>query len=132
MKLGEAIKERDCLEDRFYTLGWRLLSDREKYVAQDPDHEKLVSGANRLRDLKVAISWTEHASLVGDFPLMAYRIRADINRSLAQTFEGIENEKADALYDMADDDEKIIEKAVWLIDLQVPTFSPEEEPEEEA
>ncbi len=132
MRLGEAIKERDCLKERLRTLVSRLRCDREQYVAQDPSYEKLVSGANRLRDLKVAISWTENSSLVGDIPLSAYRHRAVINRELAETFEGVENEKADGFYDLADDDDKIIEKAIWLIDLQVPTFSPDDEPEEEA
>ena len=130
MKLGQALQEKFYLEYRLDVLGSRLRDVQGSRDVQDTLSKEIISASNRLRDLEVAISWTEQMARVDDLPLTAYRIRASANSRLAKMHEGINNQTADNFYDLADTDNRLLEKTTWLMDLQIPVFSSDDEPKE--
>lgn len=119
MKLGEAILERDGLEERLKTLEIRVEYQYSKDASAD-----LQKTANRVRDLNIAVSWTESQVSLSGLPLSAYRHRIDMLRRLAKALESNDSEKADTLWESAHNDHKVLVAATWLVDLQIPKVDP--------
>lgn len=119
MKLGEAILERDGLDERLKALELRVEYQYSKDASAD-----LQKMANRVRDLNIAISWTETQVTLSGLPLSAYRHRIDMLRRLAKALESNDSEKADALWESAHNDHKVLVSATWLVDLQIPKVDP--------
>lgn len=135
MKLGEAILERDGLEERLGVLESRLLHDLEQGRPTTHLQESLQRTANQVRDLGIAITWTENHAKLSGLPLSAYRARIEMLRRLALSVEKVNCEKADAFWESAHNDHKVLHAASWLVDLQVPKIDepsgPRETKEEE-
>ncbi len=130
MKLAEAILERDALNQRLELLGLRLREDMEKGGVVSRLLEDLQHTANRLRDLDVAISWTKHQVAIVGINLTAYEIRQKNFARLASIMEKIDREKADNLVEASQNDNRVLQNAYWIADLQVPVM--EEAPETES
>lgn len=135
MKLGEAILERDGLEERLRTLEARLATDLAQGRPLSHLQDDLCRTSNLVRDLTIAISWTENQVRLSGIPLSAYRIRINALRRLAFSIEGVNHEKADSFWESAHNEYKVLQAATWLIDLQVPKVEsisgPSETKEEE-
>ena len=119
MKLGEAILERDGLDEHLKTLESRVEYQYSKDASAD-----LQKTANRVRDLSIAISWTESQVALSGLPLSAYRHRIGMLRRLAKALEANDSEKADTLWESAHNDHKVLVAATWLVDLQIPKVDP--------
>lgn len=115
MKLGEAILERDGLEEQLGVLELRIGRSYSKDT-----YTNLQKISNRVRDLNIAISWTEAQTLLSGLPLSAYYHRIDMLRRIAKALEINDPEKADALWESAHNDYKVLVAATWLVDLQIP------------
>lgn len=115
MKLGEAILERDGLDDRLKTLENRAIHNYSKDVAVD-----LEKTANRVRDLNISITWTESQVLLSGLPLSAYRHRIAMLQRMSKALESNNTEKADSFWESAHNDHKVLVAATWLVDLQIP------------
>lgn len=120
MKLGEAILERDLLEERLQLLESRLAHDTEQGRPLAHLQEELQRTANQVRDLEIAVSWTEQQVTLGGLPLAAYRIKSKTLKRVARAIEDSNRERADDLLELANADNKVLQAAIWLIDLQVP------------
>lgn len=120
MKLGEAILERDGLEERLRSLESRLLDDVQQGRPLGHLQDLFQRTANGVRDLSISIAWTENQVRLSGLPLSAYRIRVDMLRRLSVSMEKINREKADAFWESAHNDYKVLQAATWLVDLQVP------------
>jgi hypothetical protein len=130
MKLGEAILERDGLEERLQLLGSRITPFLKDMRSLQPLFKEIERTTQIQRDLEIAILWTEHQASLSGLSLAAHRIRIDHQRSLAKTLElGFEYEKADDLWKEAQHNHKVIQAASWLVDLQIPPLGTNEEPE---
>jgi hypothetical protein len=131
--LGEAILERDHLKRRLDLLEARLRDEHGKGGPLSHLREEIQRTANRWRDLKIAISWTEQQMAIDGLSLGSYRIRQEVLQRVAEIMEPADREKADELLEAAYADGKLIETAAWVIDLQVPSLKavPEENPETE-
>lgn len=123
MKLGEALLERSLLERRLDLLEARL--GHEVVAGRPTTHlvDELQRITNLLRDITIAIGWTEQQVLLSDLPLAAYRVRILHLNRLADTIDSVNFEKADKLREAANKDYRIVEAATWLVDLQVPVIS---------
>jgi hypothetical protein len=121
VKLGEAILERDGLEERLEVLEARVLRDNPQGRPSSQLLDELQHTANRVRDLNIAISWTENQNRLSDLPVVGYRIRIEMLKRLAKVLEEADPSKADELWASAHNNHKVVEAATWLIDLQVPT-----------
>lgn len=115
--------ERTILEQRLELLGERLA--REAQDGRPTSHvvDELQRITNLLRDITIAIEWTEQQTLLSGLPLGAYKVRILHLNSLAKTIEPVNFEKADKLREAAASDFRIVEAAKWLVDLQVPVVS---------
>ncbi len=131
MLLAEAIQERRFLKQLLDTLGSRLRNDNASKRVVEGLVTEIGSTANRLRDLEVAIGWTEQQVSVSGLPLAAYRIRGRSFHRLADTYESVDQELTDKYRRQAHVDESLAEKAVWLVDLQIPPVETIDAPEEE-
>jgi len=132
MKLGEAMLEREHLKQQLDLLGSRLLQDHEGGRPLTHIREKIQYTANRWRDLEIAIDWTEQQVAIADRSLGSYIVRQKILGRLSEIMEPVDREKADQLLEASHADNKVIETAVWLVDLQVPGIkASEEDPEAE-
>jgi hypothetical protein len=132
MKLSEAIQERLFLKQQLDVLEARVSDDMGSKDSLVRLCEEIVSTANRLRDLEVAILWTEQQTAVGGLPLAAYRVRGDLFTRLANIHEPVDRKQADQYRRQAHADKSLAEKAVWLVELQAPQVENADEPEEEA
>jgi len=121
MRLAEAIMERDVLKKRLETLESRLRDDNSLPRHRGQLAEEMRSTALQMRDLNIAIDWTELRNSLHQLPLKAHRHKIETSSYLAEVFEKINPDEADELWRSAADDHKVIEAATWLIDLQVPT-----------
>ena len=131
MLLGEAIQETLSLERLLTVLGSRLTSSNDSKQGLEPLREEIVSTANRLRDLTVAIGWTEQNVSVSGLPLAAYRTRGSIFLKLSEIFESTDSKESDKYRLQANQDMNLADKAIWFVDLQNPLAEKGEEPEEE-
>ncbi len=132
MKLGEALLERDNLEQRLERLEARLRDDHDEGRPLAHLREELQRTANRWRDLRIAITWTQQQVAVGGLPLGTYLIRQEVMQRLANIMQGVDREQEDALLESVHEDSKVFETAIWLIDLQVPSIkAPEDKSKEE-
>lgn len=131
MKLGEAIAEREFLDRSLELLGSRVSEEYVSKVDLAPLEEEIVSQATRRRDLIVAIQWTEQNYLVEGLSLAAYRVRAETFIELYATLKSLNPQKARQFFLLAQQDELMLKKIVWLVDLQVPTMGTESKSEEE-
>lgn len=123
MKLGEAILTRDGLQARLELLRSRMLEDHFKGLEIYHLQESLQGLENKIRDLGIAISWTEHQVALSDLPLSAYRIRIEVLEDSSKFWEKINRERADALWESAQNDRKVLAAATWVVDLQVPKIA---------
>ncbi len=114
--------EQDALNQRLELLGTRLRDDREKGGVLPRLLEDLQHTANRLRDLDVAISWTKHQVAIAGINLASYEIRKNNFRRLAEIMEKIDGEKADKLIEASQNDNRVLQNAYWIADLQVPAM----------
>lgn len=130
MKLGEAILERDGLERRLELLESRVASYAKTTLGANPLLDEIKRTANSVRDLDIAIAWTEHQASLSGLPLAAYRTRITSLKRLAKTMEiALDHQGADDCWQTAHHDHKVIQAAVWLVDLQIPPVPTEDEPE---
>ena len=131
MLLGEAIQESSFLERHLRVLGSRLGDEKESKHLPEALSEEIISTANRLRDLQVSIAWTEQQASVGGLPLAAYRVRGKIFLKLAEIFEISNYKESEKYRRLAEQDTSLAEKAVLLVDLQIPRIENKDEPKEE-
>jgi hypothetical protein len=132
LKLGEAILEKEHLKQHLDLLEARLRDDHEKGSPLAHLREELQRTANRWRDLQIAISWTEQQVAIGGLSLGSYYIRRRVLEVLGKIMEPVDREKADEYLDAAYEDNKLIEAAIWFVDLQVPSIkAPHENSETE-
>lgn len=134
MKLGEAILERDHLKSRLELLESRLKHDYDEGRPLTHLREEIQHTANRWRDLEMSVAWTEQQVAIADQVLGAYRTRQKVLRRLAEIIEPVDREKADDLLNAAHTDNKVVQTAIWLVDLQVPSVKepvPNSETEED-
>ncbi len=131
MLLAEAIQERRFLKQLLGVLSSRVSNDNASKRVVEGLVTEIASTANRLRDLEVAIGWTEQQASISGLPLAAYRIRGCSFNSLADVYESVDAELSDKYRRQAHVDESLAEKVVWLIDLQVPPVETTDAPEEE-
>lgn len=120
MKLAEAYLEKSNLERQVELLKSRLLNDSKVGLDTRALVEEVQRKANLLRDIMIAIDWTEQHSQVSGLPLGAYRRRVESLEKLAGTLENVSRERADLYYNSAHTDRRFIENAIWVIDLQLP------------
>lgn len=120
MKLGEAILERDSLEQRLELLESRLSAQEERVGSLRHLVEEIQQTANQVRDLNIAIDWTESTNSLLNLPISGHRRKIESHFRLAKVFEAAETERADELWRSAVNDQKIVTAATWLIDLQIP------------
>lgn len=120
MKLGEALLERDLLNERLELLERRLSDDLKQGKPTAHLQEELQRTANQGRDIAISIDWTEQNSLLSSLPLGAYRIRARHFENLAAALEEANREKADEYWESANKDRRLVNAAIWLIDLKIP------------
>lgn len=127
MKLGEALLERDHLKQLLMLLESHLREDNEQGRPLTHIKEELHRIANRWRDLEIAISWTQQQVAIAGLPLGAYVVRKKVLQRLADILKDIDREKEKQLLDAVYADSKVYQTAVWLIDLQIPAITKEEE-----
>jgi len=120
MKLAEALMEREALEQRLETLESRLKDDSTPTRHKRPMLEEIRSVATQVRDLNIAIDWTESLNSLLQLPISGHRHKIRTNFNLARIFEKTDPDEADDLWRSAVDDSKVVEAATWLVDLQVP------------
>ena len=134
MRLGEAILERDKNIQRLELLEARVREDYEAGRALSHLREEIQRTANRWRDLEISIAWTKQQVAIAGLSLGSYIIRQNVLQRLSDIMEHVDREKADEFLEAAHADACVVETAVWLVDLQVPSITavPEEtsEPEE--
>ena len=131
MLLAEAMQESSFLKRFLRVLEARVLDEQGSKGSQDQLGEELVATSNRLRDLEVAIAWTQHQAQVSDLPLAAYDIRGDLLDKLADAHEGMDRKAADRFRRQAHTDRSLAVKATWFVDLQIPPVGGLDESEEE-
>lgn len=82
----------------------------------------------------MSVAWTEQQVAIADQVLGAYRTRQKVLQRLAEIIEPVDREKADDLLNAAHTDNKVVQTAIWLVDLQVPSVKepvPNSETEED-
>ena len=131
MRLQEAILDRDRLNQSLELLQSRVNDDHRGGRVRPQELENIVQISNRLKDLDVAISWTKQRMVIAGLTLKAYQIRRDSFKRLAEIIETIDSSKADLFLESAHADNKVLENAYWLIDLQFPGVDQENPKEEE-
>lgn len=120
MKLAEAILEKERLDNKVELLKSRIEDDILHGRGTSHIQEELQRTVNQARDMTIAISWTEQNTSLSGIPLGAYRVRTDYSTYLAKSFEKINKDKADAYWESAYYDMKIINATTWLVELKVP------------
>lgn len=128
MKLSEAYLEKSHLEKQIELLKQRIREDHLLGRGTAHTQEDLLRKANLLRDITIAIAWTEQSSSLSGLPLGAYKVRTESLKMLAEIFEPVNREKADAFLNAAHTDEKFVAAAFSLIELQVPKIEAKEDP----
>jgi hypothetical protein len=123
LKLGEALLEYNFLETQLDLLRARLA--REVDVGGPTTHllEEMQRISGLVRDMEIAMSWTEQQVALAGVPLAAYKVRVKHLLDLADAFEMANAERADKLREAAHKDNRVFEAALWLVDLQVPVVS---------
>lgn len=135
MKIGEAILERDYLEDRLDALGSRLSQDKQ--VGRPLGHllEEIERTSNRLRDLQVALDWTHQSLTISQMPLGSYVAKKEQLSQVAEILRSVDSpdlrEKVDALLEAKKETERVINTVYWAHDLMVPEIKTSHVPEEE-
>jgi len=120
VRLGEALLERSYLEGSLERLQSRLARDYTEGRPTAHTCAEIDRTAKLLRDLNIAISWTEQQVSLSGLPLGAYRIKSQTALFLANSLESSQTEKADHYWELSHKDRRVLEAAVWLVDLQVP------------
>ena len=133
MRLAEARLERDALNTRLETLEARLRRDDTLARRKTQLLEEIDSAASQIRDLSIAIDYTEINNNLLQLPISGHRHKIEANLLLSRVFEITDPDKADELWRSAIDDLKVVEAATWLIDLQIPGLNKkiDETPKEE-
>lgn len=123
MKLGEALLEYRFQEAHLKRLNARLAREVELGGPTSRLIEEMQRIANFMRDMEIAINWTEQQTSLSGVPLAAYKVRVKHLLELADALEIANTEKADKLRESAHKDNRVFEAALWLVDLQVPVVS---------
>ena len=120
MKLAEALLERDELERELNLLQSRISGDLQGDRPTAHLQEEVQRKAIQLRDMSIAIAWTEQKSMFSGLPVGAYRIKVEHLIQLAQIMEKFNRERADFYWTTAHKENKVLENLFWLVDLQIP------------
>lgn len=138
MKLGEAIKRLEHLEQHLECLGARLSNDQVEGRPLSPILLEIEAVANRARDIKASIDWTRQQIAVDGIPIGTYVAKRDYLLKVADLVFEISTpdmrSKVDELVQEANEVDVVLHTVNWSVDLQVPEVSvPEDEtrPEEE-
>jgi len=123
MRLGEALLERSFLEEQLNRLKSRLAHEVEAGRPTSHLLDEMQRIAGFVRDMEIAINWTEQQVALSGVPLAAYKSRVKHLLGLADAMELANTERADKLRDAAHKDNRVFEAALWLVDLQVPVSS---------
>ena len=123
MKLGAAILERDKNKQRLELLETRVREDYEAGRPLPHLREEIQRTANRWRDLEISIAWTKQQVAIRGLSLGSYIIRQEVLQRLADIIEPVDREKADEFLEAAHADTTVVETAIWLVDLQVPSIA---------
>ncbi len=131
MLLAEAMQESSFLKRFLRVLEARVLDEQGSKGSQDQLGEELVATSNRLRDLEVAIAWTQQQAQVSYLPLAAYDIRVEFLDKSADAHEGMDRKAADRFCRQSHTDRSWAVKATWFVDLQIPPVGGLAESEED-
>lgn len=138
MKLGEAIKRLEHLEQHLKCLGARLLNDQAEGRPLSPILSEIEAVANRARDIKASIDWTRQQIAVDGIPIGTYVAKRDYLLKVADLVFEISTpdmrSKVDELVQEANEVDVVLDTVNWSVDLQVPEISvpgDETRPEEE-
>lgn len=126
MKLAEAIIERRELLTRLARLEQQLQADELAGARLHALIQEIKTTCERIRDLSIAIDWTEAQNSLAGLPVQAHRHKININQRLSRTLERVDPEQSTQLWRAAVDDSKVVEAATWLLDLQVPATKSDE------
>ena len=126
MKLGEARQRLAALEEALDRLEARLAHDVGEGLPVTPVVQELVLTTQKMRDLRIAISWSESICKIADESLSSYIVKRDSLRRLAETLDKPKHSdlraRADELFTSAQSLQQVITMAEWEVDLQVPAF----------
>lgn len=137
MKIGEAILERDYLNNHLDALESRLIVDMSQGHTLPHILNEIAQAAERMLSLQDAIDWTVQRLTVNGKPLGIYINRRDHLERMGKLLENVNSsdlrDKVDELIDAEKVTEILIQTVYWAHDLQIPEVEvPEsEEPEEE-
>lgn len=137
MKLGEAILEREHLEDLLERLESRLRRDTREGRPLNHILQEIERTANRRRDLRVAIEWTLQQVAISGATLGSYMAKGDQLQKVADVLENVDSpdlrEKVDELLEAKKETDRLLEAVSWAQDLLIPDIKvpksdgPEEE-----
>lgn len=137
MKLGEAILEREHLEDLLERLESRLRRDTREGRPLNHILQEIERAANRRRDLRVAIEWTLQQVAISGATLGSYMAKGDQLQKVADILENVDSpdlrEKVDELLEAKKETDRLLEAVSWAQDLLIPDIkvpksdTPEEE-----
>lgn len=136
MRIGEALLERDHLEEHLEALGSRLLKDVDKGRPLTYLLEEIEATSSRIRDLSSALDWTLQQLMVQGHPLGSYLQKQKQLERLIKLLEQVDSpeqrEKIDELRSAKKETERLVRTVYWAYDLQVPKANtPQTEREEE-
>ena len=134
MKLGEAILERDFLEELLERLGLRLQRDSTAGRPVNPTLLEIERSAKRRRDVQMSIDWTLQQLTIEGMTLGSYFSRVGQLEDLIDLLENADSpdvrEKVEDLLKAKKETEKLIETVKWAQDLLIPEIRiPEDQPE---
>jgi len=134
LKIGEAVLERDSLDNQLNVLESRLTNDLDQGRPTTHIMEQIEQASSRMLDLQDALDWTmQHLSVRGE-PLGAYLNKVDHMERVAALLENTSSpelrEKVDSIFIAKKATEIIIQTVYWGFDLQIPDI-PVIDPEEE-
>jgi hypothetical protein len=135
LKIGEAILERDHLDERLDALESRLTDDLAKGSPLTHLLEEIEQTSSRALALQDSIDWTLQHLAVSQKPLGTYlnksehleRISALLEKGASSTLR----EKIDQLREAKKSTDVLIQTIYWAYDLQIPEIQASEEPKEE-
>jgi hypothetical protein len=134
VKIGEALLERDHLNNQLDALESRLANDLARGRPLDHIFEKIEQVSTRTLSLQDSIDWTMQHLAISKKPLGSYLNKADHLERVAALLENSSSpelrEKVDELHEAKKSTEILIQTIYWAYELQIPSIGVSE-PEEE-